>query len=30
MESISLGLYLELTKNPQKTIPEFLQEETIW
>jgi murein DD-endopeptidase MepM/ murein hydrolase activator NlpD len=23
-------LYLELSKNPQKTIPEFLQEETIW
>jgi murein DD-endopeptidase MepM/ murein hydrolase activator NlpD len=31
LDGLDIGrLYLELTKNPQKTIPEFLQEETTW
>ncbi len=31
LDGIDIGrLYLELNKNPQKTIPEFLQEETVW
>src|ERR1700754_547108 len=31
LDGIDFGrLYLELNKNPQKTIPEFLQEETVW
>jgi murein DD-endopeptidase MepM/ murein hydrolase activator NlpD len=31
LDGIDIGrLYLELKKNPEKTIPEFLQEETIW
>jgi len=31
LDGIDIGrLYLELSKNPQKTIPEFLQQETVW
>ena len=31
LDGLDIGrLYLELKKNPQKTIPEFLQEETTW
>jgi len=31
LDGLDLGrLYLELTKDPQKTIPEFLEEETTW
>jgi murein DD-endopeptidase MepM/ murein hydrolase activator NlpD len=31
LDGIDIGrLYLELSKNPQKTIPEFLQQGTVW
>jgi hypothetical protein len=31
LDGFDIGrLYLELNKNPQKTIPEFIQEETAW
>src|ERR1700688_3630060 len=31
LDGLDIGrLYLELSKNPEKTIPEFLQEETTW